>query len=263
MLTVGSDAEVFLRDGNGNLVASCGKFGGTKERPKNMFPIDWSNPKAYADRGFMYQEDNVALEFNIPAAKTQDEFIAHMKRALGECERLAKEKGLVVVVEAANVFPESELQTKAAQEFGCEPDFSVWSLKPNPRPKADNPNLRTASAHIHVGYPDMDRVGFGRAMDLFLGAPSVVLDPDRKRRELYGKAGCIRMKPYGLEYRTLSNFWLKDKLDWVYQQVEKVVEFVKEKRVIDDDTGMMLIHCINNFDMGLLRHLTKEYNLKY
>lgn len=263
MLTVGSDAEVFLRDAGGNLVASCGKFGGTKERPKAMFKVDWNVPSTYKDRGFMYQEDNVALEFNIPAADTQAKFTAHMKRALGECEKLAKEKGLVVAIEAANVFPDTELQTKAAKEFGCEPDFSVWSLKPNPRPKANNPNLRTASAHIHVGYPDMDRVGFGRAMDLFLGAPSVVLDPDRMRRELYGKAGCIRIKPYGLEYRTLSNFWLKDRLDWVYQQVEKVVQFMNEKRTISDDTGLMLIHCINNFDQELLRHLTKEYDLQY
>ena len=37
---------------------------------------------------------------------------------------------------------------------------------------------------------------------------------------MYGKAGCLRYKPYGMEYRTLSNFWLNSKelMAWVYQQ---------------------------------------------
>jgi hypothetical protein len=45
---------------------------------------------------------------------------------------------------------------------------------------------------------------------MFLGLWSVINDPDTRRRQLYGKAGAIRFKPYGIEYRTLSNFWLAD-----------------------------------------------------
>jgi hypothetical protein len=35
------------------------------------------------------------------------------------------------------------------------------------------------------------------AMDLFLGLPMLFLEPVTKRRELYGKASCIRLKEYG------------------------------------------------------------------
>jgi hypothetical protein len=40
------------------------------------------------------------------------------------------------------------------------------------------------------------------------------------RRELYGKAGAFRPKPYGVEYRVLSNRWLNSEalIRWVYNQ---------------------------------------------
>jgi len=50
-------------------------------------------------------------------------------------------------------------------------------------------------------------------IDLFTAIPSVLLDPGeggKARRELYGKAGSFRYTPYGLEYRTLSNYWMAD-----------------------------------------------------
>ena len=58
-----------------------------------------------------------------------------------------------------------------------------------------------------------------KQLDFYLGLPSLFYDNDVDRRAMYGKAGCCRFKPYGVEYRVLSNKWLSDKklTSWVYR----------------------------------------------
>ena len=40
-----------------------------------------------------------------------------------------------------------------------------------------------------------------------MGLPAVRRDSQDKRRKLYGQAGRFRPTSYGIEYRTLSNYW--------------------------------------------------------
>jgi hypothetical protein len=49
-------------------------------------------------------------------------------------------------------------------------------------------------------------------LDIVVGNTCVLIDRDPaniERRKVYGKAGEHRIKDYGIEYRTLSNFWLR------------------------------------------------------
>jgi len=48
-----------------------------------------------------------------------------------------------------------------------------------------------------------------KELDFVLYNSSLSWDNDDRRRELYGKPGSFRPKPYGVEYRVLSNMWLK------------------------------------------------------
>ena len=81
----------------------------------------------------------------------------------------------------------------------------------------------------------MGRVWTIRMMDLFVGIPSLIIDHDPtsvKRRDLYGGAGTHRIKEkYGVEYRSLSNFWFKSpKLTrLIYKLTRFTYEFCKEK----------------------------------
>jgi len=45
-------------------------------------------------------------------------------------------------------------------------------------------------------------------MDVVVELPFLRYDKQKLRRMFYGQPGIYREKPYGLEYRTPSNFWL-------------------------------------------------------
>ena len=120
--------------------------------------------------------------------------------------------------------------------MGCEPDFDAWEDgKENPRPNGDA-DFRTGAGHIHIGWTDGVDITHPehleacmtvvKQLDWSLGMLSTLYDGDDKRRELYGDWGAFRPKPYGVEYRVLSNAWLRDPklVAWVYRTVNKAVQ---------------------------------------
>lgn len=255
MFTIGTDAEVFLKDFNNEFVASCGLFGGTKEQPIQF---------AGAKPGQMYQEDNVALEFNIPVCNTPAAFRKNVKETLAKVELLAAGRSLLVSRDSVAFFKKDALSHPNALIFGCEPDYNAWKLIKNKRPQLPKSrmNMRTAAAHVHIGTHE-NIIDVAKRLDLFLGVPSILLTEKTLRRTLYGKAGDIRPKPYGLEYRTLDNFWIfKDSLiDWVYKGVERSL-LDTDVDVPLDTIGKTVQKCINTHDKVLAEELVKEFNVQ-
>lgn len=255
MMLVGADPELFfMQDKANKFISSIGLVGGSKEHP---LPIRVD--------GCAVQEDNVAVEFNIPAAADVDAFIESINFNLEYISGIAKDNGLSLALVPSAVFDKDQLEHPAAREFGCEPDFNCWTRKMNPRPRASNPFLRSAGGHVHVGSA---AVGLNpwemvQAMDLFLGVPSLQYDNDTARRELYGKAGACRIKPYGAEYRTLSNFWIKDKemMAWVFNQTHKAKDWLLAGNKLDMATGERIQHCINTSDMVEAKDLMAEFGV--
>lgn len=217
-ITVGCDPEMFLENDKGNIVSAEGLIGGTKTEPR---PI--------SDKGHSVQEDNIMVEFNIPPSKTSDDFISNINFVKDYLNDYVGQYGLKLNYLASSLISKEYLNTKQAKTFGCEPDFNVYLQDINPSPKS-NTQLRSCGGHIHIGYNNPNIKTSERivkAMDLYLGLPSVWLDPDNKRRVLYGKAGSFREKSFGLEYRTLSNFWIKDNqsIRWAFNETVKAVNF--------------------------------------
>jgi hypothetical protein len=199
----GADPEVFLKNAEGKYISAINKFPGTKERPQ---------PVPSLGKGFGQQVDNVLLEYNVPPVTKVGKWVEQHTNMLEHLRKQAKEKGLLIEIVAAAEMPEDELLDPMSRVFGCEPDYNAWTLEVNQPPRCDNPNLRSAGGHIHIGvenWSQLQKINLVRYMDLTLGAWSVIADPDTKRRELYGRPGAMRFKPYGVEYRTVSNFWLQ------------------------------------------------------
>lgn len=247
--TIGADPEFFLKK-KGQPFSAIGLIGGTKQEPKPL-----------RKPGFSVQEDNVAVEFNIPPAKTAEEFAENIAYIMSNLKR--KLKGLEFAKESALIFDADQLQHPKAMEFGCEPDFNAWTKEINPRPTATDWQLRSAGGHIHIGTKE-DPIEVIRAMDLFVGVPSIIKDGDgATRRQLYGKPGAYRIKPFGCEYRVLSNFWIfsKELTEWVYNQTAKALDFVQSGEVIDEKHGQIIQECIMNSNKEAYEYLANTYGI--
>lgn len=254
MFTKGADPELFLKHKTtGEFISSVGLIGGSKQFPR---PIG---------EGCAVQEDNVTVEFNIPPCETADAFVKSINYNLDYLKKRAEELGLELCIQPSAVFSDEQLNTPAAQEFGCEPDFNAWDFgMQNERPHADNPNLRSAGGHIHVAIPpEMNVIEVVKAMDVFVGCQMIEFDDDKDRRQLYGKPGAFRKKAYGVEYRTASNMWISsdERIRWVWEQTERALAFVAAGNTVTDEQGVLIQQCINNSDKDVLVFIKQEFGL--
>jgi hypothetical protein len=199
--TLGHDVEVFLQNEQGDLISSIGKFGGNKGAG---IPMN----KAYSE--YKMLEDNVALEFNVPSAECRNQWATNISILKLISNKIVKRKKLEISPLSSAIFPDDQLADERAWVFGCEPDFNAWTGQMNTKPVAQDPRLRSCGGHIHIGIEDLsnaDKMSLCKYLDFYVGMWCGLHDPDFQRRELYGKAGAMRFKPYGLEYRTPSNWW--------------------------------------------------------
>ena len=112
----------------------------------------------------------------------------------------------------------------------------------------DNPNINKSIKLV-------------KYMDMYLGIPSVILDPDTERRFLYGKAGCFRICDYGLEYRTLSGYFLDNDrlLEFMWDQTMRAIDaFNNHVTLIPHNE---VCDAINNSDVDKAEELIRVYNL--
>ena len=105
--------------------------------------------------------------------------------------------------------------------------------------------------HIHIGYdhPTVpESLRMIKLLDIFLGIPSVIIDPDKERRKLYGRAGAFRLTKYGFEYRTLSSYMMsKDSiLDLICKLLMLALEYCGTPLEFDKD---QIQHIINESDV--------------
>ena len=230
-ILIGADPEFFLKDKEtGKFVSAYGMIEGTK---KNPLKVD----------GGAVQVDGMALEFNIDPARSRKEFSGNITKVLAQLRAMIPDKYEFVFTPVAH-FGEEYIQSQPpeAKVLGCDPDFNAYrDGAPNPTPDGSL-GFRTASGHIHIGWTNDVSITDPEHLDAchmlikqletVLGTSSLAWDDDTTRRELYGKAGSYRPKPYGVEYRTLSNAWLRSPnlIDYVYNTAYWAVSELLEGR---------------------------------
>jgi len=220
-ILVGADPELFMKNPNdGSFVSAHDRVPGTKYKP---YQVPYG----------AIQIDGTALEFNIDPADTVERFVANIKAVRKSLEGYVPDFN--VVAEPVALYAEDYFDYEIpgyAKSLGCDPDFNAWTLDQNPQPNPGSKPMRTAAGHIHIGWTEGQDVNdrehyilaarIARQCDYYLGVNSLLWDKDDTRRSLYGKAGAFRPKHYGVEYRVLSNRWLKSEslMSWVFNSAK-------------------------------------------
>jgi hypothetical protein len=216
-IMLGCDPELFVRN------KETGKF----VAPYQMIPGDKATPHPVPHGAV--QVDGMAVEFNIDPANSLEEWRNNINSVRKDLADLIPLDCELVTVPTADFDPDYwNSLPKDALEIGCVPDYNVYTGQENPRPNGAAQFFRSAAGHIHLGWTkdkditDVDHIAdcveVAKQLDFYVGVPSGLWDTDMRRRQLYGKAGSIRVKSYGLEYRTPSNMWLNSTAatDFVY-----------------------------------------------
>lgn len=223
-ITLGADPEIFICNEKETVSAEGLTNGGTKQEPK---PI--------SEDGHAIQEDGIMFEYNIPACKTEDEWVSAHKFCLDYLSVLADVNGYMLSDKVSDKVNKKYLKSAQASTFGCEPDYNVYAKSINEAPD-NNTNLRCAGGHVAFGYenPEFETSEkIVKSFDMFVTLPALFKDNDTRRRELYGKAGSFRTKSFGVECRALSNFWIQseENMRWVYRQSIKAIEAVLSNEI--------------------------------
>lgn len=259
--TFGCDPELFILDRDENPVSAEGLIPGTKLEP-------------YKVEDGAVQVDGMAAEINIDPAVTFEEFNGRIVNVLKQL------KAMLPTGYKLSPVPSMSFSNKVwdatpdiAKALGCTPDFNAWTGTTNPPPDvSESSTVRCAGGHLHIGWTsgedDLDVQHISncrdlvRQLDWYLGAWSLQHDKDKIRRSLYGKAGACRYKPYGVEYRVLSNFWLghKNLRVAVWNRMQAAIKAMRSCYYPDKASGrdnMRLIESINNSELNVL--LTKQF----
>lgn len=237
---VGCDPEVFVVDyTNNNAVPAHDLVPGTKEEPTMT-------------RFGQILPDGLALEFGIKPTRTLDRWHLRINRALEALDKKVRERNpsfrLAMKAPSLDFNPEvfAAVPDKA-KELGCDPDYNAYTMAVNPPPGVSGEEpFRCVGGHVHLGFRSVNLPPhllhtkenialcsmMTRMCDIFLGAPSVLFDSDKRRRNMYGKAGAFRPKVYGMEYRTMSNRWMMNATltTWVFNQVKHIETVLEENK---------------------------------
>ena len=248
---IGADPELFLKK-DGQFFSAHKMIPGTKTKPH---PVE---------KGAI-QVDGLALEFNIEPAETAEQFDVNIDTVLKHLRSMVPED-YQFDFSATATFTKKHMeeQLPEALVLGCEPWWSAYTqlTAPVPPPAFGNLN-RYAGGHVHIGWGEGFDVEsqihikscarLAKQLDYYIGLPSVILDNDRDRRKNYGAPGTFRPKPYGMEYRSLSNFWV-DKPEvrkFIFNQTQKAVaDLIAGKEIINKTSIISAASCMIYSEVG-------------
>jgi len=237
-----------------------------------------TNPEPIDVKGCFQQLDCTGIEFTLPPAPEYwmyksliDNCIVYTNKWLKK-----KDKNLEMVITSSCEYSLNELLSEESRRFGCEPSYSVYRNSISERPDPDSVDFRSFGYHIHYGFDTEYSKGELRSFmilnDIYLGFPSIWVDKDSRRRQLYGNLSDHRIiskeKDYSkiqssnrVEYRVLGA-GIHNTPDFV----EKGIDLIKQNihrmdELVDKYYQYLNIIDSKNYDISFCEEL-KELMIK-
>jgi hypothetical protein len=212
---LGADPELFIEDPKSGIVGSERAI---PEKGLGAY-LDYPNhPKII--------RDGVQVELNVSASHCRAGLAMNFAQLFKQLKEQLVAKGLKANFNTVVDVPKAEMEalSAAARRLGCAPSLNDTDAKATITEADAESTVRSAGGHVHLGLTSAGFYGISpigvewnykrlvRVLDLILGNTCVMIDRDPRadeRRKVYGRAGEYRLPNHGLEYRTLSNFWLR------------------------------------------------------
>ena len=223
VVSMGGDPEFFIADKRGKVLNADAFLPG-----KHNSHIVRSDGDRFKGKVFF---DGIQAEMAVAHNTCREYFAVNTRACWRHVLRTIPEDHKIVLKPAVKVQKAIlERADPEARRFGCAPDFNAYTLSANtPEMDASRHPFRYAGGHMHLGgyelkYKRSDdpyvkaftteegHLRMIKLLDFLVTIPTLLLDSGpgaKKRRAKYGKAGCFRPTPYGIEYRTPSCWWLK------------------------------------------------------
>lgn len=221
--TMGGDPEFFVAEKSTGIILNSDRFFPPKTDPLIInSDLDGRPNKLYFD--------GIQAEMGFSHSQCRENIIDNIKKIVYKVKDIIGEPHKMVMSPAVKV--KKDIIRKAHPEariFGCMPDWNAYTLTTNtPEMDASRHPYRYAGGHIHLGWSSPylkegnaeyelvkrpeNHIRTIRFLDLMVSLITLSLDNadgSKQRRDKYGKAGCFRPTPYGIEYRTPSCWWLR------------------------------------------------------
>jgi hypothetical protein len=205
-ITIGTDPELFVVRRNGKAMSAYQALGGD---------IDYQLPHG------TLVPDGAAIEFTVTPSDNPDEVARRVFENIKATHEIVQGRhpgtrltnlSCVDVKHLIRQHPPSLGERCSLQVFGCKPDLTFYD-DPWQRPSPLQTTIRSAGGHIHIDLGHwfsirLMPVALSILLDNVLGLASVVHCPSenaQRRKEVYGRAGYVRLQESRLEYRVLPS----------------------------------------------------------
>ncbi|RKY30131.1 MAG: hypothetical protein DRP74_07590 [Candidatus Omnitrophota bacterium] len=246
-MTLGGDPEILLTSGK-----SKGSAGHV------IYARDVLDESKTGGGNITY--DGMIAEINVIPDTCRERLIYNYSDILNNIFTQADSGKFDLLTSPAGKVKKSVLESVPDQDkiFGCDPDVNAYTGKKN---KVTISGLkhqkRYGGGHLHFGISSPITKTFYRnnisliikLMDYICGNTCVLLDRDPAnavRRKVYGKAGSYRIQPHGIEYRVLSNFWLRGPqlVSIVYKLGRVAINVAADCRIRENEEAMDFVDYI-------------------